>query len=71
MSPIERQAEFKRLFERVQGRRNVDKIREVARILCCAENTVRIYRLSNTHRIIPQSKLNILRREIERIKEPD
>lgn len=68
MSPEQRKAEFREIFNRVPGKRNIDKIREVAKILCCAENTVRIYLLSESHRIIPESKLKILRREIDRLQ---
>lgn len=60
-----RKAEFDKLFDSLPGK-NVEKIRQVAKMLCCRENTVRIYRLKEPTRFIPDGKLQILRREIER-----
>jgi hypothetical protein len=60
-----RKAEFDKLFDSLPGK-NVEKIRRIADILCCRENSVRIYRLKKPTRVIPDSKLKILRRELEK-----
>lgn len=61
LTPEQRQAEFNRLFESLPGPRNVDRLRQVAKILHLRENTVRIWRLANPPRTIPQRSLGILR----------
>lgn len=66
MSPEERHAEFDRLFTSIPGR-NIDRLNKVASILCCKPNTLRIARLKTPNRkLIPEAKLRILRRELER-----
>jgi hypothetical protein len=61
MTPIERKAEFDRLYETLPGR-NIDRIRAVCDVLFCKPNTVRIWRMKATQQIIPESKLRILQR---------
>lgn len=56
-----RKAEFDKLFDGLPGK-NVERIRAIAAALYCAENSVRIYRLKNPTRVIPESKLRILQR---------
>jgi hypothetical protein len=66
MTPDQRRAEFDRLFTAIPGR-NIDRLRKVAAILCCELNTIRIYRLKTDNaKAIPEAKLRILRRELER-----
>ena len=63
MTPTERKAAFDKLFDSLPGK-NVERIRRMADVLCCRENTIRIYRLKNPTRIIPESKLRILQRAL-------
>ena len=63
MTSEQRKAEFDKLFDSLPGK-NVEKIRRMADVLCCAENTIRIYRLKKPTRTIPASKLRILQREL-------
>lgn len=63
MAPDQRKIEFDKLFDSLPGK-NVEKIRRIADVLCCRENTIRIYRLKKTTRVIPESKLRILQREL-------
>jgi hypothetical protein len=58
-----RKAEFDKLFDSLPGK-NIEKIRRIADILYCRENSVRIYRLKKPTRVIPDGKLKILRREL-------
>jgi len=58
-----RKAEFDQLFDSLTGK-NVEKIRRMADVLCCRENTIRIYRLKKPTRVIPESKLRILKRAL-------
>lgn len=61
MTPDQRKTEFDKLFDSLPGK-NVEKIRRIADVLCCRENTIRIYRLRKTTRVIPEGKLRILQR---------
>lgn len=63
MTPQERKAEFDRLFESIPGR-NIEKIRKVCSILQYKENTVRILRMKNGEKVIPERMLAILSRAI-------
>lgn len=63
MAPDQRKIEFDKLFDSLPGK-NVEKIRRIADVLCCRENTIRIYRLKKPTRVIPESKLRILQREL-------
>lgn len=58
-----RKAEFDKLFESIPGK-NVEKIRRIADVLCCRENTIRVYRLKKPTRVIPDGKLRILQRDL-------
>lgn len=64
MTKTERQAEFNRLFETIPGK-NTDRIKRVCEILFCLPNSVRIYRMKNPPRVIPEAKLKILQRALE------
>lgn len=56
-----RRQEFHRIFRAIPGR-NIDRIRRVAEVLHCQENTVRFYLLKTANaRVIPAGKLEILR----------
>ena len=63
MTPDQRKTEFDKLFDSLPGK-NVEKIRRIADVLCCRENTIRIYRLKKTTRVIPEGKLRILQRAL-------
>jgi hypothetical protein len=63
MTSEERKAAFDKLFDSLPGK-NVEKIRRIADVLCCRENTIRIYRLKKPTRVIPESKLRILQRSL-------
>lgn len=65
LTPEQRKAEFDALFARLPGPKNIDRIRQVCAALYCKENTVRQWRMTKPVRIIPESKLMILRREVE------
>lgn len=66
MTPTERHAEFALLYAAIPGR-NIDKLNRVAGILCCKTNTIRIAMLKTGNaKPLPESKLRILRRELER-----
>ena len=61
MTPEQRKAEFDKLFDSLPGK-NVERIRAVADVLFCRENTVRIWRMKQPTRVIPESKLKMLQR---------
>ena len=63
MTREERKAQFDRLFDSLPGRK-VEKIRYIAGLLYCAENTVRIWQLREPTRVIPKGKLLILKDRI-------
>ena len=63
MTPEQRTAEFNALFESLPGK-NTERLRLVAEAVVCKVNTVRIWRLKDTHRVIPESKLTLLRRHL-------
>jgi hypothetical protein len=63
MTPDQRKTDFDKLFDSLPGK-NVEKIRRIADVLCCRENTIRIYRLKKTTRVIPEGKLRILQRAL-------
>lgn len=66
MSPEQRHAEFALLYAAIPGR-NIDKLNKVAGILCCKPNTLRIAMLKTANaKPLPEGKLRILRRELER-----
>ena len=67
MTKEERQAEFNRLFESIPGR-NIDRIRKVCEILHYRENTLRVYRIKNPTRVMPERQLKILARELAKRK---
>lgn len=58
-----RKAEFDQLFESIPGK-NTEKIRRVCEILHYQENTIRILRMANPPRFIPDRMLAILRKEL-------
>lgn len=64
MTPEERKTEFNRLFESIPGK-NIDRVKAVAEVLFCRHNTVRIWRIKNPTRIIPEAKLMMLKRHFE------
>ncbi len=61
MTPEDRKREFDKLFDSLPGK-NVEKLRTVAGVLFCQENSVRIWRMRRPPRVIPESKLRILQR---------
>jgi hypothetical protein len=66
MTPQERKAEFGRLFSAIPGR-NIDRIRKVCAILHYKENTVRIFTMKGDQgKTMPEAKLKILQRELQR-----
>ena len=64
MTPTERQAEFKRLFESIPGK-NTDRIKRVCEVLEIKPNTVRIYRCAEPTRTPPERSIKLLRRALE------
>lgn len=62
MNDEERKAAFNQLFDSMEGR-NMDKVRRISEFLCCTPNTVRIWRLKETPRVIPEAKLKMLQRQ--------
>ncbi len=60
-----RKREFDKLFESIPGK-NIDRIRRVCEILRYRPNTVRIMRMKNPPRMLPDRMLEILRRELQR-----
>lgn len=50
---------FNAIFESLPGK-NIDKIRAICAVLHCTENTVRIWRMKEPPRVIPEAKLRIL-----------
>lgn len=60
-----RKAEFDQLFESIPGK-NTDRIKRVCEILHYQPNTIRILRMVNPPKIIPERMLAILRRELGR-----
>lgn len=61
MNASDRKREFDKLFDSLPGK-NVEKIRAIAAALFCRENTVRIWRLKEPTRVIPEAKLKMLQR---------
>lgn len=61
---IVRRQKFNALFDSMQGR-NVDRIRVVAGTLGIKENTVRIWLMQDSPRIIPAGSLAILQRDLQ------
>ena len=64
MIPKDRQSEFNRLFDALPGPKNTDRIEAVCGALFCKPNSVRIWRMKNPPRIIPEAKLRILKRAL-------
>ena len=64
MTTDERRAEFNALFEALPEKRNIDRLKRVAGLLFCKVNTVRIWRMKNPPRVIPEAKLMILKRAL-------
>lgn len=56
-----RKEEFDRLFNSLPGK-NVERLRAVADVLFCKTNTVRIWRMKEPPRVIPDAKLQMLQR---------
>lgn len=69
MTANERRAEFWRLFRAIPGR-NIDRLNYVAKTLHYKVNTVRTMTISPERpsgtKVMPEAKLLILRREMER-----
>lgn len=63
MTRDERKAAFHSLFDSLPGKR-IDRIRKICSVLCCPENTVRVWLCSTAPRVIPESKIRILQREL-------
>ena len=61
MTPEQRIREFNELFDGLPGT-NAERLRAVADVLFCAPNTIRIWRMNETHRVIPLAKLRMLQR---------
>ena len=61
MTPNERQAEFKRLFDALPGPRKVDRIRQACAVLHLKENTIRIWRMRAPSRTPTERSLQFLR----------
>lgn len=59
MTPEQRTKALDDIFKSLDGK-NIEKIRKICSILHCEENTVRIWRMSGTHRVIPEQKVRIL-----------
>lgn len=59
MTPQERIAALNTMYEAMTGRK-IERIRRMASILHCKENTIRIYLMAKPSRVIPESKLRIL-----------
>lgn len=62
---LRRKAEFDQLFDSMPGK-NIERLRRIADILCVKENSVRIWRMKRPTRVIPDSKLRIIQRELAR-----
>lgn len=65
-----RKAEFDALFESLPGK-NVERIRKVCQILHYQPNTIRIFRMKEPTRMIPQRMIEILRTELSKQKGVD
>jgi hypothetical protein len=61
MTPEQRKTEFNRLYEALPGK-NTDRIKLVCEALFCKPNTVRVWRMKQPTRVIPESKLKVLQR---------
>lgn len=57
----QRSAEFHELWNRLPGRK-IDKMRVVRDVLFASAVTIRIWRMKDTGRPIPEAKLRILQR---------
>lgn len=64
MTTEERQAAFNKLFEALPEKKNVDRLKRVAGLLFCQVNTVRIWRMANPPRVIPEQKLRMLQKSL-------
>ena len=65
-SAAERTVELIRVMECMPEQRSVDRIRKVASLLHCGENTVRIWRMSTHTRPIPGRMLQFLKDALAR-----
>ena len=61
MTKEQRKAEFDRLFESIPGK-NIERLHAVAEVLYCKLNTVRIWRMAQPPRVIPEAKLMMLKK---------
>jgi len=66
MTPDQRKTEFDKLFNGLPGK-NVEKIRAVCAALYCKENTVRVWRMKQPTRVIPEAKLKMLQRHFQQV----
>lgn len=66
MTQEERAQEFRRVLDKIPAERSIERIRKVAGILHCELNTVRIWKLANNSRPIPEAKLKILKDALEK-----
>ena len=64
MTPEQRKAEFDRLYKSIPGK-NTERIERVCGILFCKPNSVRIWCMAKPPRIIPEAKLQILKRALQ------
>ena len=64
MTATDRKRDFDKLFESLPGK-NIEKIRAVCAVLFCQENTVRIWRMKQPARVIPEAKLKMLQRHFQ------
>ena len=61
LTPAQRTTEFHKLWDRLPGRK-IDKMRTVRDVLFTSATTIRIWRMKDTQRPIPEAKLRILQR---------
>lgn len=61
---VHRKQAFDTLYEAIPADRNKQRIDRVCEILFCQPNTVRIWRMRNPTRVIPDSKLKMLQRAL-------
>lgn len=64
MTATDRKREFDKLFDSLPGK-NIEKIRAIAAVLFCKDNTVRIWRMKQPTRVIPEAKLKMLQRHFQ------
>lgn len=66
MTREQRIKEFNQVFDAIPGKNDKERIDVVCGILFCKENSIRIYRMNEPTRVIPESKLRILKTALQK-----